>query len=54
MKNIFNSICFKKICVVFAPSPPNPTVFFASFQEISDLCLQMSLALTMAGSPTPS
>ena len=33
--------------MVFAPSPPNPTVFFASFQEISDLCLKMSLALTV-------
>ena len=33
--------------MVFAPSPPNPTVFFASFQEISDLSLKMSLALTV-------
>ena len=35
INNIFNTYALKKICVVFAPSLPHPTVFFASVWQVA-------------------
>ena len=47
MKNIFNNICSKKDMCGFCSITTQPHSIFCILQEISDLCLKMSLALTV-------